>query len=340
MPQFHLRPAADSLRNADSPSSSALYARILRATWSDPSHHRRSGRGHDPRVAVASSRRSRGDRGYSLRRRGDSRCLRRPRLCVDLSGLPGTRLRRSEGQPPAIALSTQGLATSVAFDDQASSVDGQVRRVSASFPLACWAENETARVLRLSGNTGGAQRWPRAARVFDNEPQAFESDARRRQNLDDQGSYFERSRRDRVVLRALADRIVFQGTEIDARFFPVQLSEFSSRASLGGDRHHHRAVLGTVARRADARPPLEQNGSRVVGTSTIAWFVCGLPSGMLGARAEIHGGSAKNLRRHGQTQKAPYPGAARGIPNRWMKNGSKGATSKLTLRASVICRAK
>ena len=51
-----------------------------------------------------------------------------------------------------------------------------------------------ARVLRLSGNTGGAQRWPRAARVFDNEPQAFESDARRRQNLDDQCSELERSR--------------------------------------------------------------------------------------------------------------------------------------------------
>lgn len=56
-------------------------------------------------------------------------------------------------------------------------VRGQVRQVPASFQVACRAEIETAYLLRPSGNPGGAQRGPRATRVFDNETQASASDA-------------------------------------------------------------------------------------------------------------------------------------------------------------------
>ena len=71
--------------------------------------------------------------------------------------------------------------------------------------------------------------------------------------------------------------------------------------------------LEQLVRRADARPPLEQNGSRVVGTSTIAWFVCGLPSGMLGRelkfmadRLKTYGGTAKLKRLLTQALPAEY----------------------------------
>ncbi len=52
--------------------------------------------------------------------------------------------------------------------------------------LACWAETETPRVLRLSGKAEGAQRWPRTTCFFDNETKFGKSDTRRRQDFDDQ----------------------------------------------------------------------------------------------------------------------------------------------------------
>ena len=63
----------------------------------------------------------------------------------------GTCLRRTEGQPPEVAFSFEGLDESVAQDHQAQGVRGQVCRLPAIVALACWAETETTRLLRLSG---------------------------------------------------------------------------------------------------------------------------------------------------------------------------------------------
>ena len=54
---------------------------------------------------------------------------------------------------------------------------GKYAGLSASVEVACWAENETTRVLRLSGETSGAERWRRADRFFDNETRPGKSDA-------------------------------------------------------------------------------------------------------------------------------------------------------------------
>ena len=97
-------------------------------------------------------------------------------------------------QTAPVAVPSEGLDQSVARDHQASSVDGQVRRLSAAFPLARWAETETARLLRLSGKARGAQRGPRAACFFDHQARLEKSDARRRQNPDDQRRRHERQR--------------------------------------------------------------------------------------------------------------------------------------------------
>lgn len=69
---------------------------------------------------------------------------------------------------------------------QASSVHGEIRLLPAAFQVAYRAETETARVLRLSGEAGGAPRGLRANRFFDNETRLAVSDSRRRQNPDDQ----------------------------------------------------------------------------------------------------------------------------------------------------------
>ena len=45
---------------------------------------------------------------------------------------------------------------------------GKICHLPASFQVACWAETETTRVLRLSGKMRGVQLRPRATRFFDN----------------------------------------------------------------------------------------------------------------------------------------------------------------------------
>ena len=87
----------------------------------------------------------------ALRRECCATGVRGSKIHLDRSGQPGARLRRTDGPTPESAFSFEGLDESVAENDQASSVDGEVCQVPASLQVACWAETETARILRLSG---------------------------------------------------------------------------------------------------------------------------------------------------------------------------------------------
>ena len=126
-------------------------------------------------------------------------------------------------------------------------------------------KTETARVLRLSGKIRSAQRRPRATGFFDNETKSVGSDARRRENPDDERAAPERQRRDRAVLAALADRAVLQGTEVDAGLRPVSLPVVRGSAGLGRTRHHDRAVPGAPARATLARSAVERGTPRSGG---------------------------------------------------------------------------
>ena len=57
-----------------------------------------------------------------------------------------------------------------------------------------------------------------------------------------------------------------------------------------------------ILRETIARSPLERGASSLVGVSTFAWFVRGVPSGVRRPGAKISLGAIKNSRRHRQTQ--------------------------------------
>jgi hypothetical protein len=59
----------------------------------------------------------------------------------------------------------------------------EIRRVPATFQVACWTKNETSVLLRVPGKAGGTERWLRKACFFDNEIRLGRSDTRRRQDL-------------------------------------------------------------------------------------------------------------------------------------------------------------
>ena len=90
--------------------------------------------------------------------------MRGKRIHLGFPSQPRAGLRGSDRRAAQATISTEGLDESVAKDHQAQlfeqmgSVHGEVRRLSASLEVACWAENEITRVLRLSGEASGTER--------------------------------------------------------------------------------------------------------------------------------------------------------------------------------------
>ena len=123
------------------------------------------------------------------------------------------------------AFAPEGLVEVVAADRQACSGARPIRRVSASVAASDRAESETSGVLRPSGKTTGTLGRRGPSRLFDNQKRSQNCHAGRRENPHDERPAAFRARRDRVVLAALADRVVFQGTQVDAGLPPVPVPE-------------------------------------------------------------------------------------------------------------------
>ena len=196
-------------------------------------HHSRGGSRFDSRTAAAG--RGASDRAgrYGVRRRGGPRRLRRPRLLVDISVQPRARLGWPEREAAQGAFAPEGLVEVVTADRQACSGSRPIRRVSASVAASDWAESETSDVLRPPGKTTGALGRRGPACLFDNERQPQNCHARRRENPDDERPAAFRARRGRVVLAALADRVILQGTQVDTGLPPVPVPEICSRWKAG-----------------------------------------------------------------------------------------------------------
>src|SRR5207247_10061840 len=94
--------------------------------------------------------------------------------------------------------------------------------------------SETPDGLRQSGETKRILGWRGAARLFDSEKETRQSNPGRRENPDDERSALEPAGGGRVVLSPLADRAVFQGVEIDARFSPLPVPKVPECGELDG----------------------------------------------------------------------------------------------------------
>ena len=145
---------------------------------------------------------------------------------MDRSVQPRARLGRPEREAAEGAFALEGLVAVVAADHQAGSGARLIRRVSASVAASDRAESETAGVLRPSGKTTGALGRRGPSRLFDNPERSPNCHARRRENPDDERPAAVRAHRDRVVLAALADRVVFQGIKSTLGFHQYQFQKF------------------------------------------------------------------------------------------------------------------
>jgi hypothetical protein len=118
---------------------------------------------------------------------------------------PERVLAGPKGKRPKVR-SPEGLVEVVTADPEACSGLWRVRRLSASVATSDRAESENTDVHRPPGKTTGALGRRGPARLFDNEQEAPNCHARRRENPDEERPAAFCARRDRVVLAALANR--------------------------------------------------------------------------------------------------------------------------------------
>src|SRR6185437_16538613 len=227
---------------------------------------------------------------YSLRRRGGPRRLRGPRLLVDLPMQPRARPGWPEGAAAEGAFAPEGLAPLVTADGQACSESGPLRRLPAAVGSPDRAESETADVLRPPGKTAGPLGWRGPARLFDNEQRPPDCHARRRQDPGDERPAAAGAGRERVVLAALADRVVLQGTEVDAGVPPVPVPAVRAGGRLDGTGADGVLVPGALPCAATAAARLKRGGEALVGTPADLWP---LPSAPPGERADGTGVSRR-----------------------------------------------
>jgi hypothetical protein len=154
VPQLHVRPVDHALGVSHPLANPALHEGVLR-----PERHPAS---DDRRVGRSLIRQCRCPRTpklwcWEIRPTMPKSCGRRATNEDTLGSFRRTRNEFTKDQraAPEIAFSSEGLGESVAQEDQASSVHRQVRQATATVQVACWAETETSRVLRLSGKTRG-----------------------------------------------------------------------------------------------------------------------------------------------------------------------------------------
>ena len=140
------------------------------------------------------------------------------------------------------------------------------------------------------------------ARLFDNEKKPQNCHARRRENPDDERPAAFRARRGRVVLAALADRVIFQGAQVDAGLPPVPVPEIRAGGRLGGAGAHGVHVPGVVPGATDVATRLERRKETLVATPA---DLRPMPSGPFGERAkriEVHRRPSGNTRRNAKTE--------------------------------------
>ena len=141
---------------------------------------------------------------------------------------------------------------------------GRIRRLPASVAASDRAESETSDVLRPPGKTTGTLGRRGPARLFDNQGKPQNCHGRRRENPDDERPAAFLARRDRVVLVALADRAIFQGTQVDPGLPPVPVSEIRAGGRLGGVGAHGIHVPGVVPGATDVASRFERRGEALV----------------------------------------------------------------------------
>src|SRR5262249_52763867 len=141
--------------------------------------------------------------------------------------------------------------------------------------------------------------------LFDNEQEPRDCHARRREDPDDERPEATDAGRDRVVLAALADRVVLQGTEVDAGLPPIPVPAVRAGGRLDGAGADGVPIPRALPGAATASPRFEQGGETLVGAPA---DLRPLPSGPFGERAdriEVLGRAARHTRRHSEAEADP-----------------------------------